>query len=231
MTSGHPQRRHTDVLGELLPLAGSRLVDIGCGTGSLVRALTRKGARVIGIEPQAARVAEALAVEPLGEERYQEGRAEALPLADASQDAAVFFNSLHHVPVALMDRALAEAHRVLLAGGRLCVIEPLAEGSAYEFARPLDDEKAVRAEAYAALRRAADSPAWGEQRELFYGTEVIYADFAAACEDFRKVDPARAAQLNAILADWEGRFHALGRRTDKGWSFDQPMRANLLVKR
>jgi trans-aconitate methyltransferase len=72
VSGGYPRRRHTEVLGELLPLAGCRLVDIGCGAGPLVRALTRKGARVTGIEPQAARVAEARAAEPLGEERYHE---------------------------------------------------------------------------------------------------------------------------------------------------------------
>ncbi|SMF62430.1 pimeloyl-CoA biosynthesis protein BioC [Tistlia consotensis] len=226
-----PKRRHTEVLGELLALEGSRIVDIGCGSGSLVRALARRGARMTGVEPQAARVAEAEAEPRLADERYLTAGAEALPLADGSQDAAIFFNSLHHVPAALMDRALAEAQRVLAADGRLCIVEPLAEGASYEFGRPIDDERAVRAEAYAALRRAADGPGWRQERELFYDTEVVYADFEAAARDFEKVDPRRAPQIAAIRSDWEKAFRALGRETEKGWVFSQPMRANLLVRR
>lgn len=231
MSASHPRRRHTEVLGELLPLAGCRIVDIGCGSGALVRALARKGALMTGVEPQAARLAEAQAEERVDGEHYYEGAAEALPVPDASQDAAIFFNSLHHVPGALLDRALAEAHRVLVPGGRLCVVEPLAEGASYEFGRPVDDEQAVRAEAYAALRRAAATPAWRLERELFYDTEVVYPDFAAACADFEKVDPARAARVAEIRDDWEQAFHALGRKTDKGWAFSQPMRADLLIKK
>ncbi|MEX0759599.1 MAG: class I SAM-dependent methyltransferase [Tistlia sp.] len=227
---GYPRRRHTEVLGELLPLAGSRIVDIGCGAGPLVRALTRKGAIMTGVEPQAARIAEAQAAERMGGEHYFEGGAEALPLPAASQDAAIFFNSLHHVPVALLERAFAEAHRVLVAGGWLCVVEPLAEGAAYELGKPIDDERAVRAEAYAAVQRAAASPAWRQAAEIFYDTEVVYADFETARRDFEKVDPARAAQVAAQRESWERAFHALGRRTEAGWAFSQPMRANLLAR-
>lgn len=226
----YPKRRHTEVLGELLELEGRRILDVGCGSGALVRALTKRGAAVTGVEPQAARIAEAQAAERLGDEHYYEGGAEALPVPDASQDAVVFFNSLHHVPVALMERAFAEAQRVLVPGGRLCVVEPLAEGASYEFGNSVDDEKAVRAEAYAALQRAAASPGWRQERELFYDTEVVYADFQAARADFARVDPARARQIAEIRDDWEKAFHALGRRTDKGWAFGQPMRANLLVR-
>ncbi len=225
----YPKRRHTEVLGELLAFEGRCILDIGCGSGALVRALTKRGARVTGIEPQAARIAEAQAAERLGEEHYFEGGAEALPVPDASQDAAIFFNALHHVPVALMDRALAEARRVLKDGGRLCVVEPLAEGGSYEFGKPVDDERTVRAEAHAALRRAVESGAWRQEAEVFYDTDVVYESFEAACHDFAKVDPARAARIAEIREDWRKSFEALGERTDKGWVFSQPMRANLLV--
>lgn len=227
----HPRRRHTDVLAELLSLEGARIVDIGCGSGALVRALTKRGADVTGIEPQTARLAEAQAEERLGREHYYGGTAEALPLGDASRDAAIFFNSLHHVPVDKLDLALAEANRVLVPGGRLCVVEPLAEGSAYEAGKLVDDERAVRAAAYAALQRAAASPAWRQEVELFYDTEQVYADFEAACSQMLKVDPKRRERLAELRESWSESFHRLGRQSDRGWVFSQPMRANLLVRR
>ena len=46
-----PERRKAmDVITSLLPLEGAQIVDVGCGDGSLVRALTKRGARVTGIE-------------------------------------------------------------------------------------------------------------------------------------------------------------------------------------
>ncbi len=43
MTSA-PRRKHSAVLREILPLAGARIADIGCGDGGLVR-LARGGFR------------------------------------------------------------------------------------------------------------------------------------------------------------------------------------------
>ena len=43
MTSA-PRRKHSAVLREILPLAGARITDIGCGDGGLVRLMTRAGA-------------------------------------------------------------------------------------------------------------------------------------------------------------------------------------------
>src|SRR5438128_10355687 len=68
----------------------SMLVDVGCGTGISTRLFAARGIRVMGIEPNAdmRRQAETESLAS-GAPRptYQEGRAEATGLPDASADA------------------------------------------------------------------------------------------------------------------------------------------------
>src|SRR5579862_4042989 len=97
----------TDLLDELLgDVAGRDVLDVGCGGGWLVRRLAAAGARVVGVDPLADALARARTEDPDGAGRYLEAGAQELPFDDRSFDAVVFFNSLHHVPVAELDRAL-----------------------------------------------------------------------------------------------------------------------------
>ncbi|MEI9984913.1 MAG: methyltransferase domain-containing protein [Aliidongia sp.] len=59
-----PVIRHIEALTELVPPAGLRVVDVGCGDGAMVRALTRLNAEVTGIEIDAQQLAPALAAVP-----------------------------------------------------------------------------------------------------------------------------------------------------------------------
>lgn len=147
-TARRPQGTALEVIEDWLgPLAGKSILDIGCGDGALARALTARGARVHGIDPGAEAIAAARAAVPGAS--FTEVGAEALPFADASFDAAIFLNSLHHVPGELMAAALGAALRV--SRGPVLVVEPLAEGSYFEVLRPVEDETAIRALAQEAL--------------------------------------------------------------------------------
>ncbi len=95
--------------------AGVRLLDIASGPGYAAAAAVRRGAEAIGIDFAATMVAEARRRHPAV--TFQEGDAEALPFPDASFDAVVMNFGLLHVEHP--ERALAEAHRVLRAGGRI----------------------------------------------------------------------------------------------------------------
>src|ERR1700720_4419682 len=103
MSDPLPIAKHLDRLAALVPVEGRRIVDVGCGDGALVRALARRGGKVTGLEIDARALGPALSAPTVADERYLEGRAEALPLADRSVDMVVFFNSLHHVPIGLLD--------------------------------------------------------------------------------------------------------------------------------
>jgi len=150
------RRNDVSALLALTSVAGLALVDVGCGAGGNARDLAGAGATVLGVEPdpiQAARNRDAAATPGVA---FLEARAERLPAGDGSMDGVVFFRSLHHVPVEAMDRALAEAARVLNpATGFLAVVEPGVEGTHFPVMRPFHDETIVRAQAQAALDRAA----------------------------------------------------------------------------
>jgi SAM-dependent methyltransferase len=223
-----PRRKHLDVLGEHLRVAETRLLDIGCGDGALVRALTRAGAHATGVEIDAAALAPARAVPRIGDEDYVEGRGERLPFPDAHFDIAIYFNSLHHVPAASHGAALGEAARVLRPGGALWIAEPIAEGRYFELTRPLEDESDVRQAAYAAIQAAAAGPALRGECEVFYRNPMRFEDFAAWTRRYVAVDPARRAVVEAHRSELARRFEALAERRPDGFHFDLPARANLL---
>jgi SAM-dependent methyltransferase len=96
---------------------GVRLLDVGCGPGTIAAAAAARGARAVGVDLAAGML-------ELGRERHpgldlREGDAEALPFADGAFDALVGGFILNHLPDA--DAAVAEAARVLAPGGRLAV--------------------------------------------------------------------------------------------------------------
>jgi SAM-dependent methyltransferase len=102
--------------------AGSRVADFCAGLGGPARYLAfRYGADVTGIELTPARVAGAAALTKLvglaDRVRVLEGNVMDVPLPGASVDAVVSQEALLHVPD--KGRALAEAFRILKAGGRL----------------------------------------------------------------------------------------------------------------
>ena len=93
---------------------GARLLDVATGPGFIAQAAADRGAEVVGLDFASAMVAEARLRHPTV--TFREGDAEALPFADATFDAAVMNFGLLHL--ARPDAAIAEARRVLRAGGR-----------------------------------------------------------------------------------------------------------------
>jgi SAM-dependent methyltransferase len=93
--------------------AGSVAADVGCGVGRHSIRLAELGFRVIGIDPLPREL------DPLLEFRL--GRAEALPLADASVDLVWCRDVLVHV--ADLDAAYGEFARVSRPGGRVLVYQ------------------------------------------------------------------------------------------------------------
>lgn len=114
-------------------LAGKRVLDVGCGTGQNLRVLADVfECRVAGVDSSPAMLAEARAKLPEADLRH--GVAERLPFDDGRFDG-VWMSLVVH----LLDRprAFAEAHRVLVPGGRLMVVTPEAESFPRAWMAPL----------------------------------------------------------------------------------------------
>jgi SAM-dependent methyltransferase len=214
------------LLAELVPLAGATVVDVGCGDGELVRWLAAQGAHAIGVEVGEEPLARARAAAPVADERYERAGGEALPLPDAAADAATFIQSLHHVPVELMDQALAELARVLRPGGAAFIQEPLAEGEQFEVLQPLDDETRVRQAAQEALGRLPEG--LEIDRTVLLDLRVPHRSFEALCDRVLTNDAERAARFPAVREEMRARFERLAVPADGGFLLRQPTKVDLL---
>ncbi len=100
------------------PAAGRRLLDIGCGTGTMLGDLSRFGV-VEGVDDELAAVE---FCHSRGRLDVQQAPANSLPFDDASFDVATLMDVIEHVDD---DRAaLAEAARVVRPSGRVLVTVP-----------------------------------------------------------------------------------------------------------
>jgi SAM-dependent methyltransferase len=103
---------------------GDAVVDVGCGTGDVVRALASivgAGGRVVGIDASWTMVVEAQRRIDASNVELLVGDAERLDLEDATFDAALSERVLQHV--SNPERAVAELARVTKPGGRIVVID------------------------------------------------------------------------------------------------------------
>ena len=216
-------RRH------LAPLAGRRVLDVGCGKGGLAKALASDGALVTGVDPAADALAEARAAAPAA--TFERGGAEALPFADGRFDAAIFLNSLHHVPPRSMRQALAEARRVTKRGGLVLVVEPLVQGSFNDVLKLIDDETEIRALAQAALEEAAAGAGFESVESLTFTRAESFDGFDAFVVRATSADPSR----NDVVARHRERiaqaFHRAAAHRDGRYWLDQRLKADALAHR
>ncbi len=96
------------------------VLDLGCGPGQISRYLLGKGRTAIGVDFAPAMLAQAAKLAP----GVQLVAADllALPMPESSCGAAVASYSLHHLPSALLNRALDGFARVLKPGGILVIL-------------------------------------------------------------------------------------------------------------
>jgi SAM-dependent methyltransferase len=116
--------------------AGARILEYGCGPGSLAFELAREGYRVTGIDISP--VAIGIATERAAREGVADRasfvvmNAEAMTFDDATFDVVCGSGIIHHLD---LDLALPEVARVLRPGGRTVFVEPLAHNPALRLFR------------------------------------------------------------------------------------------------
>lgn len=120
---------HMAALGDV---AGRHVLDYGCGTGETTTRLLERGARVTGFDISVARLLEA------GQRAPQAGllscAAEMLPFSDATFDAVLGKQILHHLD---LRTAIPEIARMLCPGGKAVFLEPLIHNPVLEGYRRL----------------------------------------------------------------------------------------------
>lgn len=131
----------------LAPPRPRRILDIGCGTGTLALRLAAADPhlQIVGLDGDEQVLARARQkTSGLGQHvSFSAGLAAQLPAPDASFDVAIASLLLHHLAPADKLRALREARRVLAPGGRLVIADwgrphDLLMGAAFLQLRLLD---------------------------------------------------------------------------------------------
>ena len=102
---------------ELDLVPGTRVLDLGAGTGKLTRPLVELGLDVTAVEPSESMRAQLARRSPRA--RALEGTAERIPLDDGAVDAVLVAQSFHWFDTG---RALPEIARVLAGGGGLGLV-------------------------------------------------------------------------------------------------------------
>jgi ubiquinone/menaquinone biosynthesis C-methylase UbiE len=217
-----------ELVCSLVPLEGAKVLELGCGNADFTRKLLAstgvKGVTALEVD----RIQHRLNLDSLKDSRltFGYGAAEWIPFDDKIFDGVIMMKSLHHVPVESMHRAFAEIHRVLKPGGWLYISEPEFAGSLNEITSLFHDERAVRAAAYEAIRRATREGLMREESEHHFDMPVHYAGF----EDFvsRHVEVTHSTKNYTpdIASEVRRRFDA--HLTPRGADFMKPMRVNVL---
>lgn len=122
-------RRKIEVLQRVCPPApGSRVIDIGCGSGVIANHLASIAASVDAVDanPSAIEYARAHAARP--NVRFHLGWAEDLAFADNTFDFAYCTEVIEHLQPPQIARMMAHVRRILSPGGRLFVTTPNYRG-------------------------------------------------------------------------------------------------------
>lgn len=219
-----------NLLLDTLPLSGARIVELGCGKAEKTRSLAATGLpqEIVALEVDARQHAKNLQIADLPGVRFAQGGAEAIPAADASVDIVLMFKSLHHVPLALMDQALAEIARVLRPGGLAWISEPVYDGNLNEVFRLFHDEKLVREAAFAAVCRAVERGPLRLRQQLFFDTRSHFDDFAAFDARMIQVTHSDHRLSPELYATVREKFDSF--MTPAGATFLTPQRVDLLVR-
>jgi SAM-dependent methyltransferase len=225
-----PALEITALYEELIPLKEARILDLGCGSGDVSRAIVEsvESAIVVGVEIDALQHAENLKSNLLPNLEFKLGGAEKIPEPDESFDAVLMMKSLHHVPTDQMDQALREVRRVLHMEGLALIVEPVFGGAFNEILRIFHDEKNVRLAAFEAIGRAISSGSMELVEERFFLTAVTIPDFDVFEQNYVNVTHSDLRLSSAQRTEVRQKFER-HMRLD-GATFKMPMRLDLLKK-
>jgi demethylmenaquinone methyltransferase/2-methoxy-6-polyprenyl-1,4-benzoquinol methylase/phosphoethanolamine N-methyltransferase len=118
------------------PAAGEKVLDVGCGTGTLAIALRAKvgpGGEVVGLDaaPEMIAVARDKAAKRGADIDFRVALIEEIPFPDDCFDLVLSSFMLHHLPEDVRQEGLAEIRRALKPGGRFLVVDMAVHGDSF----------------------------------------------------------------------------------------------------
>lgn len=119
---------HDAMASSIGEVRGLRVLDVGCGTGAMLRRFARSGAaRLVGVDTSVGmlRTARRLS-EGLNSLEFTGGSAAALPVRDSEFDLVMSSIAFHHFPDGKL--AMSEMARALKPGGKIFVCDMSGEG-------------------------------------------------------------------------------------------------------
>lgn len=123
------ERLHQKLLSVVGDANGLSVLDIGCGTGSLLRKLSDAGAETLaGVDASGGMLDEARKIAGTREIEFIQGPAHKLPFDDRSFDLVTTSVAFHHFGEP--EQVITEMGRVMKPGGRLLVCDMSGEGPA-----------------------------------------------------------------------------------------------------
>lgn len=180
--------------------AGRRVLDVACGEGYGSAFLARNAAEVTGVDVAPAAIEHAARTYAgVGNVRFVEGSCVKLPLADASVDVVVSFETLEHI--AEQAQFMDEVARVLAPDGILLLSSPnkLEYSDRRAFANEFHVKELYRDELEALVSKRFAAISWYGQKASFFS--VIAPErpaLAAQMVEVEEADPSRPA---AVLSD------------------------------
>ncbi len=232
--SERPDDVEQAVLDAIALEGGESLLDVGCGTGSLLERLVREGhaGRLVGLDTSPAAIA---AVRSLDGVQPVLADAVSLPFASGEFDVVCARHMLYHVSDPT--QAVREAYRVLAPGGRFAAVVNFRDAlpETVDLLRTVVTRHGIDADAW--LERPLSTatlpelvaPVFGEVRTLEHPNALVYptadafAGYSVAMLSFYGVQadhPARATVTADLVAEAGRRFDACDGplRESKGFS-------------
>jgi ubiquinone/menaquinone biosynthesis C-methylase UbiE len=220
--------KESDIFAEILDVKGKVVVDVGCGTGNLIRWMTEQGATAVGTDIEEM-IKKAKEFSPAGNERYIVCGGEKMLLEDSFADAIVYFASFHHISEDKLNDAITECKRVLKKDGVVIFVEPVAkEGYYYEVTKFSGDESEIQ-------RVAKDTILSADRKEFEHITEGFYY-MERSLENFKamiKTHYSDPAEHTGIIEKGEARFIELANIANtpiKDFRLKSLVRLNILKK-
>lgn len=176
LLGGHESRRGMLDAAELQ--SGMRVLDVGCGTGSLLVELkrSRPDLEVTGLDPDPlalSRTRGKLERASLSA-RLDEGFADELPYPDASFDRVFSSFMFHHLERDVKEGMLSEARRVLVPAGALHLVD--FGGEAHDqgfFARFIHSHDELKDNFGGTIPELMQGAGFGEVREVSHNRTIF----------------------------------------------------------